>query len=550
MTRTLVLARAVWAGDPPDPASADALVLDDGRIEWAGPRDAVPRRRPRRTVDLGDAVIVPAFVDPHHHLCDAVALHGWTNLRGARATGEVISRLRRAAASAPPGGWIVGWGYRETLMGRGHRLNRADLDRVTADRPVLVMHRSMHSGAANSAALAAVGFGRQTPRWHGGELERDLRGEPNGRAWERAFGVLVHAAKRGEIEAIGTDWIERARAYARGLIANGVVAIGDAGVTPHELTLLVAADLPIDVVAMPVGSRGLFATPREALGGPVTGEVMGRVVVGPLKLFADGAERACFRIPYPVATRAVRNLGRPGPDGETGGAAANALDPLRVLRPHLAPGAVRTGTAHYTPDGLKEIAREAVERGFRLAIHALGNEGVRWALEAIEGAGGHGHRIEHAMFAEADAAERMARGRITAVVQPAHLSEYGEVVRTAGLEGFLPPVPLRRFADLGVAYALSSDAPTADWPPLATMPVAVTRRTADGNVIAGQEAITPAEALRAQTMAGAELLGLEAAGAILPGHRADLAVLSGDPFEAGTEVRETWLAGSRAWPEA
>jgi predicted amidohydrolase YtcJ len=550
MTRTLVLARAVWAGDPPDPASADSLVVNDGRIEWAGPRDAVPRRRPRQTVDLGDAVVVPGFVDPHHHVCDAVALHRWADLRGARTPAEVISRLRRAAASAPPGGWIVGWGYREALMGRGHRLNRADLDRVTADRPVLVMHQSWHSGAANSGALGAVGFGRQTPRWQGGELERDLRGEPNGRAWERAFGVLVHAAKRSEIEALGTGWTDRARAYARELLANGVVAVGDAGVTPHELTLLVAADLPIDVVAMPVGSRGLFATPHEALDGPVTGEVMGRVVVGPLKLFADGAERACLRIPYPIATRALRNLGRgPGPGGDAG-LAASALDPLRVLRPHLAPGALRTGTAHYTPDGLKEIARDAVERGFGLAVHAIGNEGIRWALEAIEGAGGHGHRIEHAMFAEADAAERMARARVTAVVQPAHLSEYGEVVRTAGIEEFLPPVPLRRFADLGVAYALSSDAPTAEWRPLATMPVAVTRRTTDGHVVAGQEAITPAEALRAQTLAGAELLGLEAAGAILPGHRADLAVLSGDPFESGTEVRETWMAGARVWPEA
>ena len=154
------------------------------------------------------------------------------------------------------------------------------------------------------------------------------------------------------------------------------------------------------------------------------------------------------------------------------------------------------------------------------------------------------------MFAEPDAAERMARGRVTAVVQPAHLSEYGEVVRTAGLEDFLPPVPLRTFADLGVDYALSSDAPTADWPPLATMPVAVSRRTVEGNVIARQEAITPAEALRAQTLAGARLLGLEAAGAILPGHRADLAVLSGDPFAPGTEVRETWVAGTRVWPEA
>ena len=144
----------------------------------------------------------------------------------------------------------------------------------------------------------------------GWRLERDLRGEPNGRAWERAHGVLEHAAKRAELDAIGTGWGERARDRVRELLAHGVVAIGDAGVTPHELTLLVAADLPIPVIAMPVGHGGLFATPRDALEGPKSGERMGAVTVGPLKLFADGAERGRIRIPYPLATRAVRSLGR------------------------------------------------------------------------------------------------------------------------------------------------------------------------------------------------------------------------------------------------
>ena len=139
---------------------------------------------------------------------------------------------------------------------------------------------------------------------------------------------------------------------------------------------------------------------------------------------------------------------------------------------------------------------------------------------------------------------------MSAVTQPQHLSEYGEVVRTAGIEDALPPVPLRMFEDAGVRYCLSSDAPTAEWRPLLTMPVAVTRRTDAGHVLAADQAITPARALRAQTRTGAEILGLEDTGSILPGHRADLAVLSGDPFAEGTEVRETWLAGARAWPPA
>ena len=539
--RTLITAAAVWAGDPPAP-DANALVLDDDRIEWAGPRKQLPGRAPKNKVDLGDSVVVPGFIDPHHHLSHALMFPGWIDLSAARSAAEVITRLRRGAGTVPADRWVVGYGYREALLGRGHRLIRADLDRVSAVRPVLVCHRSMHSGTAGSAALAAVGFGRQTPRWPGGELERDLRGEPNGRVWERAYGVLEAAAKRADLESVGMSWVERARDYARALLAEGVVAIGETGSTPHELTLIVTADLPIDVVVLPVGPRGLFATPTEALDGPVTGEVMGRVTVGPLKLFADGAERGCMRIPFPVARRAV--LSRPDDGG--GG---NTLDQLRILRPRPAPGAIRTGMAHYAPERLNEVAREAVRRGFRVAIHAIGNEGVRYAVDALESAGGEGHRVEHAMFVDPSEAARMAGLGITAVVQPAHLSEYGDVIRTMGVADVLPPVPLRMFTDAGVPFALSSDAPTAAMAPLRTMPTAVTRRTEAGHVIAEGEALTPSEALRAQTVAGARVLGLENAGAILPGYRADLAVLSGDPFAEGTVVRETWLAGTRVYPE-
>jgi predicted amidohydrolase YtcJ len=540
VSRTLILAQQVWAGDPPTP-DADALILDGERIEWAGSREAIPGKAPKRPLDLGDAVVTAAFVDPHHHFCQGVAMHGWVDLTKARSSAEVISRLRRAALSTPEGRWIVGWGYAEALIGRGHRLTRGDLDRVSSERPVLVNHRSMHSGIANSAALARVGFGRQTPRWPGGELERELRGEPNGRAWERAYGVLLTAANRAELDALGTGWTEAAHALARGLLSEGVVAIGDAGVTPRELTLLVAADLPIDVVAMPVGPRGLFATPDAALDGPKTGEDMGRVTVGPLKLFADGAERGCLRIPYPIASRVIRGLG--------GGEGGNPLEPLRVLRPRPAPGAIRTGTPHYPPERLRDMTEAAVSRGFQVAIHAIGNEGIRWALEALEPAGGEGNRIEHALFAEPSEADRMARAGITAVVQPQHLSEYGELVRAAGLEEYLPPAPLRRFLDAGVAMALSSDAPTAAWEPLRTMPVAVTRMTDQGHVVAPEQAITPSEALRAQTTAAARALGWTDRGALVSGQRADFVVLSGDPFEGGAEVRETWVAGSRVYPE-
>ncbi|HYU58038.1 MAG TPA: amidohydrolase family protein, partial [Actinomycetota bacterium] len=320
-------------------------------------------------------------------------------------------------------------------------------------------------------------------------------------------------------------------------------AVNDAAVSPAHLAHLSATELPIEVVAMLVGPRGKLAAPREAVDGPVTGATVGHVRIGPLKLFADGAERCALRVRLPMLTKAARALATaktgPGP-----------MESLRLLRPTVAPGGIRLGTLHYAPDDLRGLVAAATARGFGVAIHAVGNEGIRAALETLEPFGGAGHRIEHAMFAEPRQAEAMARLGIGAAVQPGHLYPYGELVRAAGVEKDLPPVPLRRMEIEGVSFAISSDAAGGFWEPLRTMAVAVTRQAGHGEPLAPAEAIDPEVALRAATVTAARVGGILDAGQIAPGARANLAVLSGDPFDPGTRVVETWIDGRRVYPAA
>ena len=63
----------------------------------------------------------------------------------------------------------------------------------------------------------------------------------------------------------------------------------------------------------------------------------------------------------------------------------------------------------------------------------------------------------------------------------------------------------------------------------------------------GEQALTPPEAVRAVTVQAAASLGAPAGGGIAPGQPADLAICSGDPFEPGTRVVQTWVAGQIAW---
>ena len=542
MARILLTAGSVYAGDPPRPGPT-AILVEDDRIAWVGDDpEARPPGRLYRRCDLGAAVVLPGVVDPHFHVGTKVAMSPGVDLGETGSAREVTGAMARAASRLPEGMWALGWGYRELGGGTGRWLDRWTLDAAVPHRPALVIHGSFHSGVANSAALEAVGFGRATPRWPGGELERDVRGEPTGRVWERAFGVVEHAAHRSVLEALGTEWAARANLVAAELLSEGVTHVADALVLPPELERLSAAGLGVGVTAMPVSERGWYATPDAVLHGPATGQGDQRFRVGHLKLVADGAERCAMRIPYRTALRATRMAGAGG---------TSPLQAWRMLRPRFGATSVRTGTLHYGPGELGEAVRRARRAGFSVAIHALGNEAIEHALGALERGGAEGARIEHAMFATPAHAAHMARLGVTAVIQPGHLWSYGRLVADAGIEGLIPPVPARTLLDAGVKVALSSDAPTAVWEPLRILRVAVDRRSREGMVLAAGEAVTPEEALRAATAGGADAAGVgDRKGVVAAGRQADLAVLSGHPLAPGTRVLETWVAGKRLWAGA
>ena len=526
------------------------MVVEDARIEWLGAPAFVPQRFRTEPVDLTDAVVIPGLIDSHQHMLQAAATLAWADCSGARSPDQAVARLREHARTAAEESWIVGWGYDAARSNGGRRPTRALLDTVSPDRPVLLIESSFHQGIANSAALASVGFGRTTPRRWGGELERDRRGEPTGLVWERAFSVLERAVLRAEEES--TDGLlARAERVCRHHLAQGVTHVGEAVAPPRNLEWLLNSELPVGFTHFPTSEQGTFATPRDALEGPTTGEGSAMVGVGPLKLFADGAERCAVRIPLsrlPRQSWAAMRRAFAGRD-------PSGLRILATTGAKLKGGALVSGTLHYPPGGLAEIMSAALLRGFRTAVHALGNEGFRVAVESYEqarrrtGVDVEGCRIEHAMFADPGDLDRAARLGLILSMQPGHAVHYA-ALRLTGMDVAFDPVPLRRAIDAGCLVSISSDAPTAPATALDNMRSAVERRTPDGTSVRPDLAITPEEALRAATVAGAEACGVaEVKGSLTVGKQADFTVLSGDPFHKQTTVRETWIRGERRWPE-
>ena len=542
-------AGTLYAGDPPR-TGPDAFVVEGGKIAWFGSARGVPRSVPRERLDLGHAVVIPGFVDCHFHMLALLPTAGWADLRSARSVEDARRLLADLAPRVPEGRWLVGWGF-DTANTGGRRLLRGDLDALSPDRPALVVEVTLHQGTINSAALASLGWGRTTPRWPGGELVRDRRGEPNGVVWERAFGVPMLKAVEAEMDAAPQLVSSRLAVLAAGLLSQGVTHVGEAFTPPRLADAFETTPLPMGLTMLLTSGRGLASSPWDVLEGRRTGDGDAHLGVGPIKLIADGAERGAMCLTAPQALRTTgAALWRALRSSDAG-----AFRFLAGSHTRVEDGKFRTGTLHYSRSGMAEITAAALDKGYRVAIHSLGNDAIDMALAAFEhgrrstGQDVSGCRIEHFMLARPSDFDRAARLGLILSMQPGHFVHYAPTLRATAVDRLFEPVALRTAIEAGCNVAISTDGPTIPSAPLDSLRAAVDRIGIDGRPVAPGQAIGRTEALRAATMGGAAACAVdEVKGSIAVGKQADFAVLSGDPFDPATTVRETWVAGNRVWP--
>ncbi len=498
----------------PTVGEASCLVVTDGRITAVGDAALASLHPGSDRVDLAGRTLAPGFIDAHNHLCHAALHPEWADLARVRSLEDLARALRDQAGRHPEAAWVRGHSWDDAVA--GFQVTRDELDAVGLDRPVVLAGWTMHTGVVCSRGLDALGIGRDTPDPAGGEIMRRAGGEADGRLVERAWGAAQAASVAGYADP--DRWGELICARARELLADGVTAVHDAATPPEAeavyRSLAASGALPVSVLAMPHPAAIIARLDPGRLDGPPTGEGDERFRVGPVKLFADGG----------VA---------PAMDVHIGG---------------------QRLTMGFAMPGVPEDAAAAADRGFTLAVHAMGNVGLAESLDAFEavtrrhGDGDHRFRVEHATLAGAGLVERMASLGAVAVVQPGFLDHMGGLV-----EGLVADdatwLPFRDYAEAGVALAGSSDDPCAFHEPVLTSARGVTRRTSSGGVLIPQQTLPYEEWLRAYT-AGAAYAGFQETerGMLRPGLRADLVILDGalDP-ERPPVVAQTWVAGKPAY---
>jgi hypothetical protein len=495
----------------------EIVVVEAGRVAAAGERAFLDAWPHAQRVDLAGRALLPGFIDAHNHLCVAALQPLWADLSQVRSADELRVALAEQARREPQAEWIRGHGWNETKT--GFTPTRGELDALGFDRPIFLAHYTLHQGTVCSRGLDRLGIGRRSDDPPGGEIVRGGDGSPNGLLRERAYS---EAQGRSLLAYREPDrWAEHIAARARSLLGDGITCVHDAACPPEAEALYARmasrGELPLSVLAMPHPAALLSRLDVKRLEGPRSGDGDARVRTGAIKLFADGGVAPALEV-------------------------------------HVGGHPVKVG---YCLPGLREDALRAAARGFRIAIHAIGNAGIEEALAAFE-AVARAHpsqdprfRLEHASLVAPAQIARMRALGVVGVVQPGFLHHMGESVENVPFEG-ATWMCFRSLAEGGVPLAASSDDPCAFHEPLLTSARGTTRITGSGRVFDAEQSLPYLEWLRAYTAGAAWAGGQERErGRLAPGLAADLVVLEGSlDAESPPRVVETWVAGSRVFAAA
>lgn len=505
-------------------SSPEAVLTDGSRIQAVGAEADLRARMPSDVHEhnLQGRTLMPAFIDPHGHFPDPGFIRLFRvdlsppPLGDCTQMAQALDRLREKADATPEGEWVMGVSFDNTSILEGRMPTRAELDDVSLNHPIWVIHASGHNGAANSVALERRGINRQTPDPEGGRFGRD----PDTGA---LTGLIEGLSAMGEMG--DTDFLINRERFWQGFdacrdeyLAHGVTYAQNAwtsqAMLDHFASLPADQDPGIDIELLPIASLEPELS-THWIGANWPGNP--HFTLGPRKLFTDGAfqlQTAYLSAPY--------------------------YRPIDSDHP--------CGMVYTSQKQLDADIRKLHEKGLQIHCHCNGDAGAEMFIDAVEKAlqahprADHRHTIIHGQALRDDQLRRMALLGLTVSFFPAHVYFWGD----RHFDTFLGPERSARISpaasaeQFGVRYTIHNDASVTPTRPIHLAHCAVNRKTASGRVLGEDQKISVLSALRAQTIDAAwQVFKEEQRGSIEPGKVADFAILSRNPLHAPDHLTDT-----------
>jgi len=483
----------IYTGDPAHPV-VSSIAVSGGKIVSV----EQPVIKARTTVDARGATIIPGLIDSHTHMQGLGDSLENIDLRGITSEAQAVAIVHDAVKDHKPGEWIRGRAWDQNLFEDKQFPTKEALSKAAPDNPVALTRVDGHALWVNQKALDLADVNGSTPDPPGGKIIRTANGQPAGVLVDRAQGLVSAKIPKPTAEQVERRLARAAKECAR----LGMTSVHDAGVTPADLdayrTLIKQNRLPVRVNAMIGGIGPLWEEYKKR--GPEIGSFL---TVRSIKLYADGA----------LGSRGAALL------------APYADDPNNV------------GLLITDEPTIRQVAIDAVAKGFQVATHAIGDRGNRTVLNAyaaaLKGPNDKRFRIEHAQVIAPEDFAKFKEYSIIASMQPTHAtSDMAWAGTRLGPERVKGAYAWQTLIKLGVKFASGSDFPVENPNPIWGFYSAIARQDHAGMPAAGwfpDQRLTREEALASWTKGGAYAAFEEKSkGVLAPGMLADFIFLSAD----------------------
>jgi len=498
--------------------TVEAIAARGDRIVFTGSNAEVRALIGEHTevIDLNGRLAIPGFIEGHGHFTGLGQAKMNLDLMRVRNWNEVIEMVADAVSKAQPGEWIVGRGWHQEKWDRvpdgaveGFPTHHA-LSAVSPENPVFLTHASGHASFANAKAMEIAGVSGESEDPEGGEILRDLNGQPIGIFRETASGLIARVAATG-----GASMRERAAQMERIVelaeeecLRKGVTSFQDAGSSFFEAEYLAneaeAGELDVRIWMM-------IREPNDRMRQHLH-EVASLHRVGANVFTVGGIKRSI--------------------DGALGSRGAWLLEPY-------ADAPESTGLNTATIEDVTDAATIAFEHGLQMCVHAIGDRANREVLDIYEkifqshevDAADLRWRIEHAQHLHPDDIPRFAGLGVIASMQGVHCTSDAPWVyaRLGDERAESGAYVWRNLLDSGAVVTNGTDAPVEDVDPIMSFYASVARTLKDGSRFFPGQCMTRMEALRSYTLDCAWAAKEDdIKGSLTPGKLADIVVLSQD----------------------
>ncbi|EGR0750225.1 amidohydrolase [Vibrio vulnificus] len=506
------------AGDGPEYAEAVATL--DEKIIYVGTKEGAMEHKFGQTqlIDLKGKTMLPGFVDPHSHVYGVGLQAMVANVLpppdgGANTVAKIIEILKASEQDETKKlfiektGWILGFGYDDSLL--DYYPTKADLDKVSTDKPVLIIHTSGHLSVANSKALEMVGITAKSKNPEGGVIRRmpDSQ-EPNGVLEENAhFATLFRLTMLIDQELQDMMLAASQKMYAQ----YGYTTAQEGRATKEGYEALKRAakqgDLLIDVVAYAdMATSSDFMTSEYH-----SPQYTSHFRIGGVKLNFDGS-----------------------PQGKTAWLTQPYFHPPHGQKKDYA------GYPTFTDAQAFEYVETAFKNGWQVLTHSNGDAAIEQFIDAVTAAnnklGKQDRRpvLIHGQTIREDQIQRLAEQGIFPSLFPMHTFYWGDWHRDSVLghprADFISPTKAVR--DAGLMFSTHHDAPVALPDAFRVLDATVNRTTRTNKVLGPDQRVDAYTALRAMTIWPAYQHFEEAMkGSIEVGKNADFILLDKNPLK-------------------